>query len=700
MKIPYKTPIERQSFANTYNTNVQALEDDILPEKATKMNITRKKKIISNAVKNETKVKPAIVFDIVEPDIYNNIKDFSKKGAGFLVTLGLEDLTNMLQYANKQYYNHNPVLTDNQFDIIKNFTDKKFPTNNVTKEVGSEVERNKVVLPYEMASMDKIKPDTNALTTWCQKYSGPYVLSCKLDGVSGLYYFKQGYQSKLFTRGNGTVGQDISHIIPYLKLPTNQTLDLVVRGEFIMSKQTFKNSYATKFANIRNMVAGIINCKTIIDAVNDLEFVAYEVIKPALKPSEQMELLKTLGLKCVLSNIVPNNLSNEMLSNLLVDWRSNYAYEIDGVIVTNDAIYPRVKGNPEHSFAFKMVLSEQIAEAIVTDVIWTPSKDGYLKPRVQIEPLWLCGVKIEYATGFNGAFIKDNNVGIGTTIELIRSGDVIPHIKSIIIPAPQAKMPDVPYKWNDTNVDVMLLNINDDPTVIEKNITGFFKGIGTDGLGGGNIARIIETGYDTVPKIIHMTKDDFLNVDGFKDKMATKLHTGIQEKLHEASLTSLMSASNIFGRGFSDKKLELVLDELPDILVSSKTIGQKVAAVTAIKGMAEKTASIFVSKIEEFKEFLKEAGLEYKLIPTNIKETIIADLTNPLFKKTVVLTGTRDKNVLEILKNAGAIQGSSVSKNTFLVVAKSADDDTGKAEEARKLGIQILSVEQFVNKYK
>jgi NAD-dependent DNA ligase len=324
-----------------------------------------------------------------------------------------------------------------------------------------------------------------------------------------------------------------------------------------------------------------------------------------------------------------------------------------------------------------------------------------LKPRVQIEPLNLGGVKIEYATGFNGAFIRDNKVGIGATIELIRSGDVIPHIKSIIVPAHQSKMPDVPYQWNSTNIDVMLTNAADDPTVKEKNITGFFKGIEVDGLGGGNVSRIIETGYDTIPKIINMTMIDFLKVDGFKEKMATKLHTGIQEKLHEATLTTLMAASNIFGRGFSDKKLELILNELPDILISTKTTGQKVAQVTAIKGMAEKTATAFVSQIEEFKTFLKECGLENKLqLTTTVEPAIALNPLNPLYKKTVVLTGTRDKQVIEILKNAGAIQGASVSKNTFLVVAKSADDDTGKAEDARKLGIQILSVDQFINKYK
>jgi len=686
--MPYKTPFERCSspymdVGTVLPTSVKPSPTLMKEEKKPK-NKTLKKKVID---------KPDIIFVELEEDL---LKNFATKGISFLETLQLEDLTNMLQYASKQYFNHNPIITDNQFDIIKNYIDTKYPTNKVTKEVGAEVERNKVALPYEMASMDKIKPDTNALSNWCQKFTGPYVLSCKLDGVSGLYCFEQKTKPQLFTRGNGTVGQDVSHLIPYLKLSPKTNSPIVIRGEFIMSKPVFQAKYANKFANIRNMVAGIINSKTIIDAVLDLDFVAYEVIKPALKPSEQHEFIKQLGLKSVLS-ILTNKLSNETLSSLLVDWRKTHEYEIDGIIVTNDKLYPRIKGNPEHAFAFKMVLSDQIAEAIVTDVIWTPSKDGYLKPRVQIEPIHLGGVKIEYATGFNGAFIKDNNIGIGSTIQLIRSGDVIPHIKSIIVPSSEPKMPDMPYKWNDTNVDIMLLNACDDLTVKEKNITGFFKGIEVDGLGGGNVSRIVETGYDTVPKIINMTMQDFLKVEGFKEKMASKIYTGIQEKLKEASLVTLMAASNIFGRGFSDKKLELILGELPDILISLKTPGQKVAAVTAIKGMAEKTASLFVSKIEEFKVFLKAMGLEEKLLITDIKGG--SNHTHPLNGKTVILTGTRDKTVIDILKKAGATQGSSVSKNTFMVVAKSADEDTGKAEDARKLGIQIVSVDQFIKLY-
>ena len=114
--------------------------------------------------------------------------------------------------------------------------------------------------------------------------------------------------------------------------------------------------------------------------------------------------------------------------------------EIDGIIVSDDKVYPRLSGNPKHSFAFKMVLSDQIAESHVVDVIWTPSKDGYLKPRVQIMPIQLGGVTITYTTGFNAAFIESNKIGIGAIIMLVRSGDVIPYIKSVTTPAEKPKI--------------------------------------------------------------------------------------------------------------------------------------------------------------------------------------------------------------------------------------------------------------------
>jgi NAD-dependent DNA ligase len=638
----------------------------------------------------------------IPPEVKANIEKFAHEGIKVLEPLNEKMLVDMIRFSNTLYYNSKPIITDNQYDIIKEYTNKKFPSNAAVTEIGADVERNKAQLPYEMASMDKIKPDTNALKEWSQKYKGPYILSCKLDGVSGLYT-TEGPVPKMYTRGNGSVGQDISYLIPHMKLP--KTKGVAIRGEFVIPKAVFDAKYKTKFANPRNMVAGIINHKTLNETIKDIHFVAYETIMPTgLTPSKQMEFLGTVDVERVLYKM-ETILSNEMLSELLVDWRTNYTYEIDGVIVANDAVYPRTAGNPDHSFAFKMVLSDQMAEAKVVDVIWSPSKDGLLKPRVQIEPIQLGGVKIEYATGFNGAFIFNNKVGIGATIELIRSGDVIPHIKAVTTPAPEPKMPSVPYVWNSTHVDVMLENASEDATVKEKNITGFFKGLEVDGLGAGNVAKIIAAGYDTVGKILRMTEADFLKVEGFQKKMAAKIYTGIQEKLAKASLVTIMSCSNVFGHGFSETRLGPIIETYPDILTSTESNEAKIQKLTEIKGMASKTASAFVEKIPDFIAFLKETGLEGILQQPAAKVEVVAAPTivnHPFNGKTIVVTGLTEKVIEDKVKAIGAKFGSSITKNTDILVAKSVDESSGKLDKARELNktlakpIQIISLDDFL----
>ena len=671
--------------------------------------ITEKKALEEKAIE---KPKPQKKKLIIEEDLNKETKiieftnKFRKNAPNTLETLSANDFVYILRELTKAYHNQTPILTDSEYDIIKDYFESKYLSEYLlwSKEVGAPVEqnKNKATLPYEMGSMDKIKPDTNEIFSWTKKFKGPYVLSCKLDGVSGLYT-TEGPSPKLYTRGDGKVGQDISYLIPYLNLPKNK--GLVIRGEFIIQKNVFETKYKNEFANPRNMVAGIINHKT-VDKIKiaDVHFVAYEVIKPILNPNEQMEFLKhDLKTECVL-NRLETTISNELLSQLLIDNRRLYEYEIDGIIVTNNMKYERKSGNPEHSFAFKMILSDQLAEATVIDVIWSPSKDGYLKPRVQILPINLGGVKIEYATGFNGAFIKNNKIGIGAVIQIIRSGDVIPHILNVTVPAITPKMPTQSYKWNSTNVDIILENMDQDETVREKVITGFFKGIEVEGLGSGNISRIIEAGYDTVPKIINMMTDDFLKVEGFKIIMANKIYNGIKEKIHTASLITLMSASNLFGRTLGERKIEPIMNEYPDILISKESKQEKIQKILTVKGIAQKSAESFVENIETFNNFIKECGLEHKLNQPLYKNEY-KDLVQPLvkvdalFNKTIIMTGFRDKNLEDKIKSAGAKLGSSVSKNTHLVIVKNLEEDTGKVSDAKKLGVPLITVEDFNNKY-
>jgi len=626
------------------------------------------------------------------------IEHFKTGGISVLDNLSEKTLNAMLIKTNEVYRNlgpnEQPLVSDNQYDILEDYIKEKYPKSDIVGKIGAPVEKNKIKLPYEMASMDKIKPDTKALPLWKAKHSGPYVLSCKLDGVSGLYTTEND-SFGLYTRGDGKVGQDVSHFLSYMKFSKEK--DIVVRGEFIMAKKTFQTKYSSKFANARNLIAGTVNRVSINDTVHDMDFVAYEMIKPVLKPSEQMTKLQELGFN-VVRNETHENINNDELSTLLVDWRDNYDYEIDGVIVTDDKIYSRKSGNPDHSFAFKMALSDQMAETKVLDIEWNASKDGYLKPIVHIEPIKLSGVTIKKATGFNGAFIESNKIGVGAIIQIIRSGDVIPYIRNVITPAEQPLMPTIDYIWNDTHVDIMLENKNDDENVRNKNIVGFFKGIEVDGLGEKNVVKMVDAGYDSVPKILSMTKDQVLSIDGFKETMAEKLHSGISDKTKNASLSKLMSVSNMFGRGFSDKKIELILNEYPDILTSKEDHEVKVQKLKDIKGMALKTAQSFVKEIPQFIGFMHECQLESKLrsVP---KQNTIVNTSHPLYQKSIVMSGTRDKELERTLKELGASISTSVTSKTFAVITPDPESDTGKVANAKKLNVSLYTPAQFTEKY-
>lgn len=626
------------------------------------------------------------------------LKKFKKQGITLLRFLSEAELAEMIRVANEQYYNKQAILTDSQYDIVKEFVEAKFPKNKVLEEVGAPIvaTRKKVKLPVHLPSMDKIKPDTKKLGKWVEKYSGPYVLSAKLDGASGLYVTAEGKAAALYTRGNGKVGQDISQLVPYLNLPNIP--NIMVRGEIIMSKKTFNKKYSKEYANPRSAVVGILPpTRPDTAKYRDLDYVAYEVIKPHLKPSKQMSFLEQRGFITVKHEEV-KELSNELLSKVLIAWRKDYNYQIDGVIVADDKVYLRTKKNPKHAFAFKMVLSDQMAEAKVVDVLWTPSKDGLLKPRIQIEPIHLGGTRIEFATAFNADFVQKNKIGIGAIVRMVRAGDVIPHIHAVIEQAAEAKMPAVPYHWNDTHVDIRLDNAEDNLIVQEKTIARFFTALDVDGLSRGNVRRLMRAGFDTTEKIIKMGEEDFLKADGFKKRMAAKVYNSIHKTLAEADIVRLMAATNFFGRGMGKRRLRAILDVYPKILTSTESKAEIEGKIAGIKGFGEKTSKDFVDHLTKFKKFLKDIGLESKLQIVKKKKT---DTSHVLYGKKILMTGFRDGELQkEIEKATGTSLSSAVSKNTFVVLVKDPlVEHSGKAERARELGIPLMTPEGFRKKY-
>ena len=654
--------------------------------------------IMLKTQKNKTIKKPKDSFSII-----NEIINFKKNGISLLQILTEEQLSSIIDYANNKYYcEEDPVLTDAEYDIIKEYVLEKYPNNEIANSGHTKcklsITKNKLKLPYELWSMDKIKPTTNAVAKWTATYTGPYVISAKLDGISALYVNNKN-ESKLYTRGNGVIGQDISHLIPYLI--KKEYKNMAFRGEIIISKENFNNHYKS-FANPRNFVSGVVNKKTVDpNVLKHIDFVAYELINPIVVPSQQMKMFEKNEINHVKFEI-NTTISNEFLSEKLLAWRKEYQYEIDGVIVINDAIYPRPKKNPEYAFAFKMVISEQVAEAKVVDILWTPSKDGYIKPRVQIEKIILGGVSIEYATGFNAKFIEDNKIGIGAIITIIRSGDVIPHIINVVVPAEYVKFPDVKYIWNDKHVDIILEDKESNSIVKKKNILLFFKNLEVGGIGPGNIERIVDTGFDTIPKILAMKEEDFLKVEGFKEKMANKLFEGIQTQVEKASLSKLMTASNIFGRGFGEITFNKILNNIPDILISTDTDIIKKTKLLKVEGIASKTADNFISHIQEFLDFIKTANLEYKIkLVVQAPVQIESIIEHPLSNKEIVLTNFRDIKLTQKIKEVGGILSDYVNKNTFVVIVKeNIEEETTKTKKAKKLNIPILTKSIFEETYK
>ena len=194
-----------------------------------------------------------------------------------------------------------------------------------------------------------------------------------------------------------------------------------------------------------------------------------------------------------------------------------------------------------------------------------------------------------------------------------------------------------------------------------------------------------------------MTKSDFLKIDGFKEKLATKIYEGIQNKIKSTDLITLMKASNIFGKGLGERKLKPILEKYPDILESKENSESKIAKVSSVPGIGEVLAEKFVDKIPEFLEFMKEAKLTSKLKMEVKKQTF--DTSDPLYEKKIVMTGFRDKQLIEDITSRGGVMGSSVSKKTFVVLVMDKDESTGKADQARALGVPLMTPDEFKSKY-
>lgn len=624
-----------------------------------------------------------------------------------LEKLSVKEIEEFLIKANDAYYNKgDAIIPDDIYDLAKDHLKRVAPNSSLHKIIGAPITSSskKSKLPYYMGSMDKIKADNSTLDNFRSKFANPpsFVISDKLDGNSALYSCKGG-KASLYTRGNGVDGQDISHLIGHVQGIPSIALsgDVAVRGEMIISKSDFEK-VSDQGANARNMVAGLMNAKKPnMELLKYVQFIAYAMPshQDHMTPQAQFEWLSDRGFRVVpYKTIDIRGFNFDNLSEHLVDRRMASPFEIDGIIVSHNGIHKlEVNKNPTYAFAFKSILTSETAEVIVQNVEWNISKDGYLKPVVEIEPVKLAGVVIKRTTGFNGEFIKSNKIGPGSRIVITRSGDVIPYILKVLTPSASGdpQMPDTPYEWTPSGKEIVVLGSHDE--VDYKQVENFFTKIKVFGLSGATIRKLYDSGMTTPSSILFAKEKDLIEVLG--EKTAMKLAENLEKTRTSIDCVKLMDASNMFGRGFGEKRIQSILEAFPDIERDEKYMPSK-AELCKVPGVSSITAEKFIAGLQKYRLFMKSSNIECHKPQDNSNKTRESHVNKTLTGQVVLFTGFRDKELADQVVDRGGKTVDSFSKKVTILITKTEDSTSGKVQQAKALGtVEITTVDKFKQKY-
>ena len=579
-------------------------------------------------------------------------------------------------------------ITDAIFDEMVDFLKRANPKAAFLRKVGAPVrlgKKQKVKLPIPMPSLDKRKPDT--VDTWLQSRKGPYCVSLKLDGSSIELVYKKNQPVKVYSRGDGETGGDISFLAPSLNIPKTLPQDTVLRGEAIIPKTTFAKLYAKEYENARAMANGITNRTDAHPGLKHVDVIIYRQLLPVVPPFDGLRALKTKGFKTVPCAKM-ESLDAATLEELLQKYKKTFTHEIDGlVIVQNKPTKPPVSNEkPGDAIAFKSNAEDESAETTVVRVEWNVNRTGMIFPRVQIEPVRLDGATVTYATGKSAGYIFDAGIGPGARIEIARSGGVIPEIRRVLKKV-KPSLPNIPFVWKGEHI--FAEEPEQESSVLLGQIQHFFVTIGVEQFKAATIAKFIASGYDSVAKILKMPKQKFINIPGGSITLQ-KVYEQIQLAIQNVPLAELMDASGIFGHGIGTRKANAAINAVPNLL--SMPVDEVRNILTSTSGFGALTAQKFTDKLPEFKAWLKT-------VPINpVVKTKKAPTKGPLLGQYVLFTGIRDASMESEIEKLGGQIATSISKATILV-AKDKSSTSSKSEAAREKGIPILTPAQFRAKY-
>ena len=455
-----------------------------------------------------------------------------------------------------------------------------------------------------------------------------------------------------------------------------------VRGELIMSEARFTKTWAKHAANARNLVSGLVNRKALSDRLRDVHAVAYEIIGRKMSPEAQLRKLKSGGWR-IPAYRVTTDLDAERLAGELAKRKAKSPYRLDGLVIAVNEPRPRPRsGNPQHMVAFKRNLESDAVVADVTDVVWRATRHGKLRPRVRIKPVQLSGVKVEFISGHNAAYIRRESIGPGARVKVIRSGDVIPYIMEVV-KAAKPKLPTVPFEWD--GVDAVVPEGTGSDEARMRATEFFFSSLGIEGIKYGTVSKLAGAGYGTLVEIVRMPEVEM--VDALGKAGGLRLSKAL-DSLYESGvrLDAFMAASGVFP-GVGRTRFAQLVDSVPEIMdLRPRELHQ---AMIGLPGWGSSLAASVSRAMPEFRRLAKELELDWRTDAP----------AGSMSGEVVLFTGFRDKGLAKDIEGAGGRVAGNFSAKVTVLVTKDGTSSSAKAKAAKRSGVPIMGPDELRERF-
>ena len=630
------------------------------------------------------------------------------------------------RYANEYYTSDNPSVSDSEYDRLYRelveletaYPDQVLadsPTHRVGGKVLDGFEKYSHQYPLYSLQDAFSREELEAFDARVRKEVAhpTYICELKIDGLSISLTYEKGILVAGATRGDGSVGENITENLKRVKdipLTLPEELDITVRGECYMPRSSFdqvnqarQENGEPEFANPRNAAAGTLRqLDTAVVAKRNLATFLYQEASPSTRDSQEKVLkhLEQLGFVVNPKRILAENIDE--IWNFIQEVgqeRDNLPYDIDGVVIkVNDLAGQEELGftvkAPKWAVAYKFPAEEKEAQLLSVD--WTVGRTGVVTPTANLTPVQLAGTTVSRATLHNVDYIAEKDIRKDDTVIVYKAGDIIPAVLRVVESKriSEEKL-DIPK--NCPSCDSDLLHFEDEvalrcinprcPAQIMEGLIHFASrdAMNITGLGPSIVEKLFAANLvKDVADIYRLKEEDFLLLEGVKEKSAAKLYQAIQAS-KENSAEKLLFGLGI--RHVGSKASQLLLQHFHSIENLAQADPEEVASIESLGGVIAKSLQTYFATegSEILLRELKEAGvnLNYK------GQTVVADAA--LSGLTVVLTGKLERlkrsEAKSKLESLGAKVTGSVSKKTDLVVAGA--DAGSKLQKAQELGIEV-----------